>query len=158
MTSILKGNLDGKGKTFAVIVSRFNETISERLLSGALDMLERHGTEKKNINIFWVPGSFEIPLIAKKLAETRKYNAVICLGAIIRGDTPHFDFIASQASRGIAQVSLDTGVPCIFGVLTCDTIEQAIERSGTKSGNKGAQAALDALELSDLLNKIKNLK
>ena len=150
----IKGSLHGKGKNFAVVVSRFNETISERLLSGAIDMLERHGTEGKNIAVIWVPGAFEIPFIAKHLAGTKKYDAIICLGAVIRGDTPHFDFIATQASRGIAQVSLETGVPCIFGVLTCDTIDQAIERSGTKTGNKGAQAALDALELSDLLGRI----
>ncbi len=150
----IKGSLHGKGKNFAIVVSRFNETISERLLSGAIDMLERHGTEGKNIAVIWVPGAFEIPFIAKHLAGTKKYDAIICLGAVIRGDTPHFDFIATQASRGIAQVSLETGVPCIFGVLTCDTIDQAIERSGTKTGNKGAQAALDALELSDLLGRI----
>ncbi len=154
MVKPIQGKLDGKGRSFAVVVARFNEAITGKLLAGALDILERHGTDPGKITQVWVPGAFEIPLAAKRLAATGKYQAVICLGAVIRGATPHFDYIAAQVSRGVAQVSLDTGVPCIFGVLTCDTIEQALERAGTKAGNKGAQAATDALEMADLMGKI----
>ncbi len=154
MASPIQGKLDGKGRSFAIVVARFNEAITGKLLAGAMDMLERHGTDPAKVTQVWVPGAFEIPLVAKKLASSGKYHAVICLGAVIRGATPHFEYIAAQTSRGIAQVSLETGVPCLFGVLTCDTIEQALERAGTKAGNKGAQAALDALEMADLAGKI----
>ena len=154
MVKSIQGKLDGKGRSFAVVVARFNEAVTGKLLGGALDMLERHGTALKDITQVWVPGSFEIPLAARKLAASGKYQAVICLGAVIRGATPHFEYIAAQTARGVAQVSLETGVPCLFGVLTCDTIEQALERAGTKAGNKGAQAAMDALEMADLMDKI----
>ncbi len=154
MVPPIQGKLDGKGRSFAIVVARFNEAITGKLLAGAMDMLERHGTDPAKVTQVWVPGAFEIPLAAKKLASSGKYHAVICLGAVIRGATPHFEYIAAQTSRGIAQVSLETGVPCLFGVLTCDTIEQALERAGTKAGNKGAQAALDALEMADLAGKI----
>ncbi len=154
MASPIQGKLDGKGRSFAIVVARFNEAITGKLLAGAMDMLERHGTDPAKVTQVWVPGAFEIPLVAKKLAASGKFHAVICLGAVIRGATPHFEYIAAQTSRGIAQVSLETGVPCLFGVLTCDTIEQALERAGTKAGNKGAQAALDALEMADLAGKI----
>lgn len=154
MVTPIQGKLDGKGRSFAIVTARFNEAITGKLLAGAMDILERHGTDPKNILQVWVPGAFEIPLAAKRLASSGKYQAVICLGAVIRGATPHFDYIAAQTSRGIAQVSLETGVPCLFGVLTCDTIEQALERAGTKAGNKGAQAAMDALEMADLMGKI----
>ncbi len=150
----IQGKLDGKGRSFAIVVARFNEAITGKLLAGAMDMLERHGTDPRKVTQVWVPGAFEIPLAAKKLASSGNYQAVICLGAVIRGATPHFEYIAAQTSRGIAQVSLETGVPCLFGVLTCDTIEQAMERAGTKAGNKGAQAAMDALEMADLMGKI----
>lgn len=154
MQDHVQGILNAKGKHFAIIVSRFNEFISGKLLDGALDCLSRHQADEKNIKIFWVPGSFEIPMAAQKIAESGKYNSVICLGAIIRGATPHFDFIASEAAKGIANVSLKTSVPISFGILTTDTIEQAIERAGTKAGNKGWDAALSAIEMSDLFTKI----
>ncbi len=154
MVTPIQGKLDGKGRSFAIVVARFNEAITSKLLAGAMDILERHGTDPEKVTQVWVPGAFEIPLVAKKLASSGKYHAVICLGAVIRGATPHFEYIAAQTSRGIAQVSLETGVPCLFGVLTCDTIEQALERAGTKAGNKGAQAAMDALEMADLAEKL----
>ena len=128
--------------------------ITKRLLDGALDCLYRHKTNENDITIFWVPGAFEIPLIAQKIAETKKYNAIICLGAIIRGETPHFNYIASETTKGISAVAMKTGIPVIYGVLTCDTIEQAFERAGTKAGNKGWEAALTAIEMSDLIAKI----
>jgi len=137
-----------------LIVSRFNEFISSRLLDGAQDALLRHGAKEENIDIAWTPGSFELPLIAKKMAESKKYSAVICLGAVIRGGTPHFDYIAAEASKGIAKVSLDTGVPVIFGVITADTLEQAIERAGTKEGNMGAKAAVSGIEMANLVKSI----
>lgn len=148
-----EGNLVSQGLKFGIIVGRFNEFIGGKLLSGALDGLKRHGTEEGDIEIAWVPGSFEIPLAAKKMAKTGKYDAVICLGAVIRGATPHFDYVSSEVSKGIASVSLDTEVPVIFGVLTTDTIEQAIERAGTKAGNKGYDAAVTAIEMANLLKQ-----
>lgn len=154
MTNVIQGYLSAKNKKFGIVISRFNEFISNKLLTGALDCLSRHDCEEKNIDIVWTPGSFEIPLTAKKLAQQKKYNAIICLGAIIRGGTPHFDFVAAEVSKGIANASLETGVPIIFGVITSDNIEQAIERAGTKSGNKGWDAALSAIEMADLFEKL----
>jgi 6,7-dimethyl-8-ribityllumazine synthase len=147
---VIEGNLVGQDYRFAIIVSRFNHFITEHLLSGAADALKRHGIAEDNLTIVWVPGAFEIPFIAKKLAESKQYQAVICLGAVIRGATPHFDYVAAEVSKGIAAVGMATGVPVVFGVLTTDSIEQAVERAGTKSGNKGWDAALTALELADL--------
>jgi len=154
MATKIEGLLNAKGKKFALVVSRFNEFISNKLVDGAIDCLIRHGAEEKNISVTWVPGSFEIPMIALKIAAGGKFDAVICLGAIIRGNTPHFDYIAAEAAKGIAQASLQTGKPVIFGVITSDTIEQAIERAGTKAGNKGWDAALNAIEMADLINKL----
>ncbi|MBU1100391.1 MAG: 6,7-dimethyl-8-ribityllumazine synthase [Bacteroidetes bacterium] len=154
MTQIIQGHLSAKGKKFAIVVSRFNEFISSQLLGGAEDCLTRHGADEKDLTAAWVPGAFEIPLIAKKMAESKKYDAVICLGAVIRGATPHFDFVASEVSKGIANASMATGVPIIFGVITSDSIEQAIERAGTKAGNKGWDAALSAIEMVDLSGKL----
>jgi 6,7-dimethyl-8-ribityllumazine synthase len=154
MTTNIQGHLDAKGKNFAIVVSRFNEFISNKLVEGAIDCLQRHGSGKNNVNIYWVPGSFEIPLIAQNLANKKEIDAVICLGAVIRGSTPHFDYIASEVSKGIANVSLESKKPVIFGVITSDTLEQAIERAGTKAGNKGWDAALSAIEMTDLLKKI----
>lgn len=151
---IIEGHLNGAGLKFAIIISRFNHFITGHLLDGAEDALKRHGVSDQDITAVWAPGAFEIPLIAKKLAQSGEYNAVICLGAVIRGSTPHFDYVAGEVSKGIAAVGLDTGVPVIFGVITTDNIEQAIERAGTKSGNKGWDAALTALELADLNRKI----
>ncbi len=149
-----EGDLIAKGLKFAIIVGRFNEFIGSKLLSGAMDGFKRHGVEEENIDIIWVPGAFEIPLVAKKLAQTKKYDAVICLGAVIRGATPHFDYVSNEVSKGIANVSLETEVPVIFGVLTTDTIEQAIERAGTKIGNKGYDAAVSSIEMANLLKQI----
>jgi 6,7-dimethyl-8-ribityllumazine synthase len=154
MNKTFEGNLLGKGLKFGVVVSRFNEFFSKKLLEGAQDALLRHGVNESDIEIAWTPGSFEIPLIAKKLAESKKYNAIICLGAVIRGGTPHFDYIAAEVSKGIAKVSLDSGIPVIFGVITTDTLEQAIERSGTKDGNKGFDAAVSAIEMANLVKAI----
>ena len=135
----IEGKLDAKGLRFGIVIARFNEFISGKLLSGCVDGLKRHGADDKNIDVIWSPGAFEIPILAKKVAESKKYDAVICLGAVIRGATPHFDYVASEVSKGVAHVGLETGVPVIFGVLTTDNIEQAIERAGTKSGNKGTR-------------------
>jgi 6,7-dimethyl-8-ribityllumazine synthase len=151
---VYEGSLVAQGLKFGIIIGRFNEFIGGKLLSGAIDGLKRHGVEEENIEIAWVPGAFEMPLIAKKLVATKKYDAVICLGAVIRGSTPHFDYVSSEVSKGIASVSLETGVPVIFGVLTTDTIEQAIERAGTKAGNKGYDAAVTAIEMANLLREI----
>ena len=153
MATIIEGNFVATGKTFGIVVGRFNEFISSKLLGGAIDGLTRHGAEEKNIDVAWVPGSFEIPLIAKKMAESGKYNAVITLGAVIRGATPHFDYVANEASKGVGQVNLQTGVPVIFGILTTDTIEQAVERAGTKAGNKGFDAAMAAIEMANLVEQ-----
>ncbi|HHI98067.1 MAG TPA: 6,7-dimethyl-8-ribityllumazine synthase [Thermodesulfatator atlanticus] len=151
---VLEGEFRGEGLRFGIVVGRFNSLISKKLLEGALDALSRHGVALDQVAVAWVPGSFEIPLVAKKMAASQKYDAVICLGAIIRGATPHFDYVAAEASKGIAQVMLETEVPISFGVLTCDTIEQAIERAGTKAGNKGFEAAMAALEMANLLRKL----
>ncbi len=149
-----EGKLIARDYKFAVIVGRFNEFISGHLLSGALDCLKRHEADEDNIDIIWVPGSFEIPLAAQKAAVSKRYDAVICLGAVIRGATPHFDYVASEVSKGIAAVGLDTGIPVIFGVITSDTLEQAIERAGSKAGNKGWQAAASAIEMADLSKQL----
>jgi 6,7-dimethyl-8-ribityllumazine synthase len=153
--NVIEGKLVAReDRHFALIVSRFNSFITEHLLAGAEDALKRHGVSDDHLTVVWVPGAFEIPLVAKKLALSGKYAAVICLGAVIRGGTPHFDYVAAEVSKGVASVGLESGVPVIFGVLTTDNIEQAIERAGTKGGNKGADAALTALELVDLNDKI----
>ena len=154
MSENIQGMLTAKNKRFAIIVSRFNEFISGKLLEGALDCLRRHQADEKNITTYWIPGAFEMPVTAQKVAETKKFDSIICLGAIIRGATPHFDYVASVAAKGIANVSLKTQVPVSFGILTTDTIEQAIERAGTKAGNKGWDAALSAIEMADLFAKI----
>ncbi len=151
MANMIEGNLKADGKKFAIIVARFNSFISEKLLEGALDTLIRSGALDEDIDVARVPGAFEIPLIAKKMASSQKYDAVICLGVVIRGATPHFDVVVNEVSKGSAQVGLETGVPVLFGVLTTETIEQAIERSGTKAGNKGAEVAVAAIEMANLL-------
>jgi len=149
-----EGKLDAKGLKFGIVIARFNEFISGKLLSGCLDGLKRHGADDKNIDVAWSPGAFEIPVLAKKMVAGGKYDAVICLGAVIRGATPHFDYVAAEVSKGVAQVALESGFPVIFGVLTTDNIEQAIERAGTKSGNKGFDAALAAIEMANLMKEI----
>jgi 6,7-dimethyl-8-ribityllumazine synthase len=154
MSKSFEGMLLGKGLKFGLVVSRFNEFFSKKLLEGAQDALLRHGVNEEDIEVAWTPGSFEIPLIAQKLAQTKKYDAVICLGAVIRGGTPHFDHIASEVTKGIAQVNLNTGVPVTYGVITTDTLEQAVERSGTKAGNKGFDAAVSAIEMANLIKSI----
>ena len=154
MTNIIEGQLIGEGKRFGIVVSRFNDFISEKLVGGALDALTRTGTQEKDIDILKVPGAFEIPLAAQQLARTGKYHAVICLGAVIRGATPHFDYVSAEVSKGVAQVSLENAVPVIFGILTTDTVEQAIERAGTKSGNKGWSAAMAAVEMANLMENV----
>ena len=146
MSTTYEGKLLGEGLRFGIVASRFNELIVSRLLSGARDALQRHGVSEDQIETAWVPGGFELPLVAKKMAESGKYDAVICLAAIIRGATPHFEYVAAEASKGIAQVSLATGLPVIYGVVTADTIEQAVERAGTKAGNRGSDAAMSAIE------------
>ncbi len=150
MPKFIEGKLDAAGLKFGIVVSRFNSFISERLLEGALDALTRHGAADKNIEVLRVPGAFEIPLACQKMAVSGKYDAVICLGAVIRGSTPHFDYVAAEVAKGAAHVSLGTGVPVAFGVLTTDTIEQAVERAGTKAGNKGFDAAMTAIETANL--------
>ncbi|MBD3288579.1 6,7-dimethyl-8-ribityllumazine synthase [candidate division KSB1 bacterium] len=154
MPNIIEGKLVGKNKKFGIVVSRFNEFISTKLVEGALDCLHRHEVLDTNIDIAWVPGSFEIPLAAMKMADSNKYDAVICLGAVIRGATPHFDYIAAEVTKGIAHTNLQTGVPTIFGVITTDTLEQAIERAGSKAGNKGWDAALAAIEMTNLMKTL----
>jgi 6,7-dimethyl-8-ribityllumazine synthase len=151
---ILEGELQAKGLRFAIVVSRFNDFITSKLLEGAKDALLRHGAKEDDIDIAKVPGSFEIPLVAKRMASKGTYNAVICLGTVIRGATPHFDYVAAEVSKGIAAASMETGVPIAFGVITSDTIEQAVERAGTKSGNKGFDAAITAIEMAQLLKKL----
>ena len=155
MPRAVEGRLTAEGLRFAIIVSRFNDFISSRLVDGAVDALERHGASSDQICIVKVPGAFETPLTAKKLAQTGQYDAVICLGAVIRGATPHFDYVAAEVSKGIANVSLETGVPVTFGVLTTDNLEQAIERAGSKSGNKGYEAAMAAVEMVNLFKELK---
>lgn len=154
MPAVTEGLLSAKDRSFAIVVSRFNELISKQLLDGALDCLRRHGAPEEKIHIVWVPGSFEIPAAAQRLAASKRYDAVICLGAVIRGGTPHFEYIAAEVTKGIAQVGLATGVPTIYGVLTPDNLEQALERAGTKAGNKGWQAALNAIEMADLFARL----
>ena len=154
MSKVFEGLLVGKGLKFGVVVSRFNEFITTKLLEGAQDALLRHDVSQEDIDIAWVPGAFEIPLVAKKLAESKKYNAIICLGAVIRGGTPHFEYIAAEVAKGIAKVGLDTGLPVSFGVITADTLEQAIERAGTKEGNEGFKAAVNAIEMANLVKGI----
>lgn len=151
---IIEGNLVAEGIKVGIVAGRFNEFIVSKLLGGALDGLKRHGVLEENIEIAWVPGAFEIPLVAKKMAKNEKYDAIICLGAVIKGATPHFDYVCAEASKGIASVSLDTEKPVVFGILTTDTIEQAIERAGTKAGNKGYDSAVTAIEMVNLLNNI----
>ena len=154
MNKIIEGNISAKGFKFAIAVSRFNEFITSKLLSCALDALKRHGADEGAVSTIWVPGAFEIPLVAKKLAAGGKYDAVICLGAIIRGSTSHYDLVCAEVTKGIAQVALSTGLPVIFGVVTTDNIEQAVERAGTKAGNKGFDAAMSAMEMVNLLKVI----
>ncbi len=150
MTKTFEGKLDAQGLRFAIVVGRFNSFIADRLVEGANDALLRHGAEAAHIHLVKVPGAFEIPLVAKKLAQSGNYDAVICLGAVIRGATPHFDYVSAEVSKGVAAAGLETGVPVIFGVLTTDSIEQAVERAGTKSGNKGFEAAMGAIEMANL--------
>jgi 6,7-dimethyl-8-ribityllumazine synthase len=149
-----EGQLVARDYRFGIVVSRFNEFISKNLLSGALDSLKRHEAGDDNIDVAWVPGSFEIPLVAQKMAATGRYDAVICLGAVIRGSTPHFDYVAAEVSKGVARVGLETGVPVAFGIITADTLEQAVDRAGAKAGNKGWQAAMTAIEMANLLSSI----
>jgi 6,7-dimethyl-8-ribityllumazine synthase len=154
MSTVIEGILDGSGKRFAIVASRFNELITRKLLEGAVDCLIRHRVDHDAITIVWVPGSFEIPVAAQKLARSKKYDAVICVGAVIRGGTPHFDYVAAEVSKGVAHVGLQESIPVIFGVLTTDSIEQAVERAGTKAGNKGWDAALSAIEMVDLFSRL----
>lgn len=150
----LEGNLSAQGQRVGIVAARFNEFITSKLLGGAVDSFRRHGGDESTLDVAWVPGSFEVPLVAKKMAESGRYDAVVCLGAVIRGATPHFDMVANEATKGIANVSLQTGVPVVFGILTTDSIEQAVERAGTKAGNKGFDAMTTAIEMVDLLKKI----
>jgi len=150
MVKVIQAQLTARGKKFGIVCSRFNEFITSKLLEGAVDALIRHGAKDADIEAVWVPGAFEIPMIANKMAKSKKYDAVLCLGTVIRGATPHFDYIASEVAKGVAKVGLDTGIPTIFGIITADNLEQAIERAGTKDGNKGRDAALSAIEMVNL--------
>ncbi|MFH1406917.1 MAG: 6,7-dimethyl-8-ribityllumazine synthase [Candidatus Omnitrophota bacterium] len=150
MVKTIEGELVAKGRSFGIVASRFNDFITKKLIDGAIDELVRHGAKESDITMAWVPGSFEMPLIASKLARSKKYDAVICLGTVIRGGSPHFDYIASEVAKGVAKVGLDTGIPTIFGVITADSLEQAIERAGTKQGNKGRDAARSAIEMANI--------
>ena len=152
--NIIEGKLIAEGQKIAIVAGRFNEIITNKLLGGAVDAFKRHGGEEENIDLAWVPGAFEIPLVAKKLAESKQYDAVVCLGAVIRGATPHFDMVANETTKGIAAAGLQTGVPIIFGVLTTDNIEQAVERAGSKAGNKGFEAVTTAIEMVNLMKQI----
>lgn len=154
MIKLYEGRLVAKDYRFGIVVARFNEFISGKLLSGCLDALKRHDAPEENLEVAWVPGAFELPLLAQKMAAAGRFDAIICLGAVIRGATPHFEYVTSEAAKGIAKVSLDSGVPVVFGLVTSDTLEQAIERAGTKAGNKGWDAAVTAIEMADLLKKI----
>lgn len=154
MTKVYEGKLDGKGLKVGIVIARFNEFISSKLLSGAKDALVRHGVEENDIEVAWVPGAFEIPLVAKKMAANDKYDGIICLGAVIRGATPHFEYVSAEVSKGIASVGLEMDKPVMFGVITTDTIEQAIERAGTKAGNKGFDSAVGLLEMASLFNQL----
>jgi 6,7-dimethyl-8-ribityllumazine synthase len=154
MPKIIQGDLAAKGLKFAIVAARFNDFITSRLVDGAIDGLQRHGAAENDIEVLKVPGAYEIPLAAKVLAQSKKYNAIICLGAVIRGATPHFEYVSAEVSKGVASVSMDSGLPVIFGVLTTDTIEQAIERAGTKGGNKGWDAALAAIEMANVMKQL----
>lgn len=154
MRKVLQGTMNASGKRVGIVASRFNEFITSKLIDGAVDTLVRHGVQEDTIEIVWVPGAFEIPAVARKLAKKKKHDALICIGCVIRGDTPHFDFIAAEASKGIASVGFESDMPVVFGVLTTDTIEQAIERAGTKAGNKGSDAAMTAIDLMSLYQQI----
>jgi len=151
MVKMIEGNLIARGKKFGIVASRFNDFITKQLVEGCMDTLIRHGASGEDLSVAWVPGAFEMPLIAQKLAKSKSYDALICLGTVIRGSTPHFDYIAAEVAKGIAKVSLDSGLPVIFGVITADTIEQAVERAGTKEGNKGRDAAASAIEMANLI-------
>ena len=155
MVKSFEGNLIGKNKTFGIVVSRFNSFITKKLLEGAQDCLIRHGIKDDDIDVFWVPGACELPITAMRLAKNAKHNGIICLGAVIRGETPHFDYVSSESAKGISEVGLTTGIPTIYGVITTDTLEQAIDRAGARGGNKGAEAALAALEMVNLFDKMK---
>ncbi len=155
MVKSFEGNLIGKNKTFGIVVSRFNSFITKRLLEGAQDCLIRHGIKEDDIDVFWVPGACELPITAMRLAKNAKHNGIVCLGAVIRGETPHFDYVSSEAAKGISEVGLETGIPTIYGVITTDTLEQAIDRAGARGGNKGSEAALTALEMVNLFDKMK---
>jgi 6,7-dimethyl-8-ribityllumazine synthase len=155
MVKSFEGDLIGKNKTFGIVVSRFNSFITKRLLEGAQDCLIRHGIKEDDIDVFWVPGACELPITAMRLAKNAKHNGIVCLGAVIRGETPHFDYVSSEAAKGISEVGLETGIPTIYGVITTDTLEQAIDRAGARGGNKGAEAALTALEMVNLFDKMK---
>ncbi len=150
MSKVYEGHITGEGRSFGIVVSRFNEFISLKLLEGAMDCLRRHGVDDSDISIVWVPGAFDVPLLAKRMGDSGSYDAVLCLGAVIRGGTPHFDYVAAEVAKGVAHAGMETGVPTIFGVLTSDSIEQAVERAGTKAGNRGWDAAMAAMELADL--------
>jgi len=154
VSTTYEGKLLAEGFRFGIVVSRFNELITRRLLSGARDALRRHGADEEKVDVAWAPGSFEVPMVAQRLAGSGRYDAVICLAAVIRGDTPHFEYVAAEAAKGIAKVGLDTGVPTIFGVVTADSIEEAIERAGAKAGNRGADAAMAAIEMADLMRAL----
>ncbi|MBE3586414.1 6,7-dimethyl-8-ribityllumazine synthase [Desulfofundulus thermocisternus] len=154
MPKVYEGHLIGQGLRFGLVVGRFNEFITSKLLTGALDALHRHGVADQDIEIAWVPGAFEIPLVARRLVAAQRFDAIICLGAVIRGATPHFDYVAAEVAKGVAKVGLDSGVPVIFGIITADTLEQAIERAGTKAGNKGWDAAVGAIEMANLMRSL----
>ena len=154
MANIIEGNVSAEGLKFGIAVARFNEFITSKLLGGALDTLKRHGGNEEDIDVAWVPGAFELPLVAKKMAKSGKYDAVICIGAVIRGATTHYDLICNEAAKGIAQTGLETGVPVVFSVVTAENIQQAIERAGTKAGNKGADGAMTAMEMADLMKRL----
>lgn len=154
MPKVLEGQLDAKGRTFGIVVSRFNDLVTTRLLDGALDCIKRHGGDDDNIEVAWVPGAFELPIAAQKLAATGRLDVVMCLGAIVRSDTPHFDYVAGESAKGIARVGLDTGVPVIFGVITADTVDQAVQRAGVKAGNRGWDAAMNAVEMASLMAEL----
>lgn len=155
MVKVIEGNLIAKGKRFCIVASRFNDFITKELICGCQDTLIRHGVQNEDLTIAWVPGAFEIPVVAQKLAKSKSYDAVVCLGTVIRGSTPHFEYISAEVAKGVAKVSMDSGIPVIFGVITADTIEQAIERAGSKDGNKGRDAAISAIEMANLLDKVK---
>jgi 6,7-dimethyl-8-ribityllumazine synthase len=155
MVKVIEGNLLAEGKSFGLVASRFNDFMTKELVSGCIDTLTRHGADDKNITVAWVPGAFEVPAIAQKMAKSKSFDALICLGTVIRGATPHFDYIASEVAKGVAKVSLDSGIPVIFGIITADSIEQAVERSGSKDGNKGRDAALSAIEMVNLTEQLK---